>query len=124
MEIGDRSGQTFNKFWQRITIWNSQKYFSDGYLIYVIYIPQEKYPALPKAHLTRAEGENTRLRHYLARLYRATLCYSKSIQMLKYSVRLLMHYLIFKRLPVSARSTADLATLKIRGYEYLKLSRW
>ena len=50
--------------------------------------------------LTRVEGENTRLRHYLARLHRATLCYSKSTQMLKYSVRLLMHYLRFKRVPI------------------------
>ena len=36
----------------------------------------------------------------LARLHRATLCYSKSIQMLKYSVRLLMHDLRFKRVPI------------------------
>ena len=27
--------------------------------------------------MTRVEGENTRLRHYLARLHRKTLCYSK-----------------------------------------------
>jgi len=35
MEIGDRSGQTFDKVWQRIKIWNSQKYFTDGYCIYL-----------------------------------------------------------------------------------------
>ncbi|NEQ80703.1 MAG: IS1 family transposase [Moorea sp. SIO2I5] len=28
--------------------------------------------------MTRIESENTRLRHYLARLHRRTLCYSKS----------------------------------------------
>jgi hypothetical protein len=28
------------------------------------------------AYMTRVEGENTRLRHYLARLHRKTLCYS------------------------------------------------
>jgi hypothetical protein len=33
--------------------------------------------------MTRVEGENTRLRHYLARLKRKTLCYSKSEQMLR-----------------------------------------
>jgi|GEM_PF-5779779 len=48
--------------------------------------------------MTRVEGENTRLRHYLARLQRKTLCYSKSIEMLKHTasgdtVRLLVHYL-------------------------------
>ena len=102
MEIGDRSGSTFNKLWQRIKIWDSRKYFSDGYCIYAIYIPPGKHQVLPKTKLTRVEGENTRLSHYLARLHRATLCYSKSIQMLKYSLRLLMHYLKFKRIPISA----------------------
>lgn len=43
--------------------------------------------------MTRVEGENTRLRHYLARLHRKTLCYSKSIEMLECSLRLLLHYL-------------------------------
>jgi len=100
IEIGDRSGSTFNKLWQRIKIWDSRKYFSDGYCIYAIYIPAKKHQVLPKTKLTRVEGENTRLRHYLARLHRSTLCYSKSIQMLKYSVRLLMHYLRFKRVPI------------------------
>ena len=42
------------------------------------------------------KGENTRLRHYLAGLQRKTLCYSKSLEMLKYSIRLLLHYLKFK----------------------------
>lgn len=100
MEIGDRSGRTFDKLWQRIQIWDSRKYFTDGYCIYSIYIPAQKHLVLPKTQLTRVEGENTRLRHYLARLHRATLCYSKSIQMLKYSVRLLMHYLRFKQVPI------------------------
>ncbi|MBE9193555.1 IS1 family transposase, partial [Gloeocapsopsis crepidinum LEGE 06123] len=32
---------------------------------------------------------------------RATLCYSTSLEMLRYSVRLLMHYLRFKTLPLA-----------------------
>jgi insertion element IS1 protein InsB len=55
-----------------------------------------------KTYLTRVEGENTRLRHYLARLKRKTLCYSKSTQMLKHSIRLLIHYLKFDRVPIPA----------------------
>ncbi len=46
-----------------------------------------------KTYMTRIEGENTRLRHYLARLHRKTLCYSKSVEMLRCSLRLLLHYL-------------------------------
>ena len=102
MEIGDRSGQTFNKLWQRIKIWDSRRYFTDGYCVYANYIDPKRHKVLPKTQLTKVEGENTRLRHYLARLHRATLCYSKSTQMLKYSVRLLMHYLKFKQVPIPA----------------------
>lgn len=32
---------------------------------------------ISKTYMTRVEGENTRLRHYLARLHRQTLCYSR-----------------------------------------------
>jgi insertion element IS1 protein InsB len=56
-----------------------------------------------KTYLTRVEGENTRLRHYLGRLHRQTLCYSKSVVMLKHSVRLLSHYLKFKDVAVPQR---------------------
>ncbi|MEW5859902.1 MAG: IS1 family transposase, partial [Cyanobacteriota bacterium] len=34
-----------------------------------------------------------RYRHYPAQLYRQTFCYSKSIQMLEASIRLLIYYL-------------------------------
>jgi insertion element IS1 protein InsB len=53
-----------------------------------------------KTYMTRVEGENTRLRHYLARLHRKTLCYSKSKEMLGHSVKLLIHYLKFWDVPV------------------------
>ncbi|NJO41302.1 MAG: IS1 family transposase, partial [Cyanobacteria bacterium CRU_2_1] len=33
---------------------------------------------------------------------RKTLCYSKSIEMLRYSIRLLLHYLRFGDVPVPA----------------------
>ena len=41
-----------------------------------------------KTYMTRVEGENIRLRHYLGRLQRKTLSYSKSVVMLEHSVRL------------------------------------
>jgi insertion element IS1 protein InsB len=53
-----------------------------------------------KTYMTRVEGENTRLRHYLARLHRKTLCYSKSVEILKHSIRLVIHYLKFWDVPV------------------------
>ena len=53
-----------------------------------------------KTYMTRVEGENTRLRHYLARLKRKTLCYSKCEQMLRASIKLLLHYLYFDSIPL------------------------
>ncbi len=53
-----------------------------------------------KTHMTRVKGENTRLRHYLARLHKKTLCYSKSLEMLGYSIGLLIHYLHWEDVPV------------------------
>ena len=50
--------------------------------------------------MTRVEGENSRLRHYLARLHRQTFCYSKSMEMLKASIRLLMYYLKYRQVPI------------------------
>ncbi len=65
-----------------------------------MYIQPEDH-LVSKTYMTRVEGENTRLRHYLARLRRKTLCYSKSVDMLKYSIRLLLFYLKFKTIPAS-----------------------
>ena len=106
IQIGDRSGETFEKLCQKIKLWKTRRYLTDGYCVYANYIEAEKHIVLPKTQLTRIEGENTRLRHYLARLHRGTLCYTKSIEILKCSIRLLMHYLRFKLVPIPARSTA------------------
>jgi insertion element IS1 protein InsB len=99
--IGDRSHRTFERIWQIIKCWRSFWYVTDGYLVYPKYIDPENH-LVSKTYMTRVEGENTRLRHYLARLHRKTLCYSKSLNMLNYSIRLLLFYLKFKTIPVSA----------------------
>jgi IS1 family transposase len=71
---------------------------TDGHCVYANFIDQALHLVMKKTKMTRIKGENTRLKHYLARLHRATLCYSKSLEMLRCSVRLLMH----------ARSTPEL----------------
>ncbi|MDY0387018.1 MAG: IS1 family transposase, partial [Methanolobus sp.] len=45
-----------------------------------------------KAETYTVEGYNSIFRHFLARLRRKTKCYSKSLEMLKYYVLLLMKY--------------------------------
>jgi insertion element IS1 protein InsB len=72
---------------------------TDGYPVYPCVI-EDGDPLVSKTAMTRVEGENCRLRHYLARLHRKTLCYSKAVEMLTASVRLLIYYLKHHRIPV------------------------
>jgi len=99
--LGDRSAATFEPLWNKVRIWYSYFYVTDGYKVYPMFI-EDGDQIVNKTYMTRVEGENTRLRHYLARLHRKTLCYSKSENMLKYSIRLLLHYLKFHTLPLTA----------------------
>jgi len=71
---------------------------TDGWKVYPNFIPDGD-QIISEIYMTRVEGENTRLRHYLARLHRKTLCYSKSEEMLRYSIQLLIHYLKFADVP-------------------------
>ncbi len=73
-------------------------YLTDGWKVYPNFIADGD-QIISKIYMTRVEGENTRLRHYLARLHRKTLCYSKSEEMLQFSIQLLIHYLKFVDMP-------------------------
>ena len=72
---------------------------TDGYPVYPCFINQEDH-IVSKTYMTRVEGENSRLRHYLARLHRKTFCYSKSVEMLELSIRLLVYYLKNRDIPM------------------------
>jgi len=56
------------------------------------FIPHAKHYA-GKTFTTQLESLNCRLRHYLARLHRKTLCYSKSNTILEFSFKLLINKL-------------------------------
>jgi IS1 family transposase/transposase-like protein len=91
-EMGDRSAETFGKLWGKIKHWNCYFWITDGYKVYPKFIPDGD-QIISKISMTRVEGENSRLRHYLARLHRKTFGYSKSYEMLFLSVKLLIFYL-------------------------------
>jgi len=95
--------QTFKPLWEVVEKWKCYFYVTDGWKVYPHFIPDGE-QIINKTYMTRVEGENTRLRHYLARLKRKTLCYSKSEQMLRHSIRLLIHYLRFGDVPVPAQN--------------------
>lgn len=96
--MGDRSLKTFALLWGMIQGWYCFLYITDGYKVYPCLIEDAAH-LVSKTAMTRVEGENCRLRHYLARLHRKTLCYSKSVEMLNSSVRLLIYYLKHHQIP-------------------------
>lgn len=89
-QLDDHSLATFWPLWLVVRGWQCFLYITGGWPVYACCIDDGVY---------RVEGENTRLRHYLARLSRKTLCYSKSEVMLKHSIRLLLHYLRYRDVP-------------------------
>ncbi|MBP5978041.1 IS1 family transposase [Brasilonema sp. CT11] len=97
--LGDHSAETFKPLWDIVCCWQCYFYVTDGWKVYPSFIEPGDH-IVSKTYMTRVEGENTRLRHYLARLHRKTLCYSKSVEMLKYSIRLLLHYLKYSEIPM------------------------
>jgi len=97
--IVDRSAATFKLLWRIVKCWQCFFYVTDGWKVYPMFIEAGD-QIVSKTYMTRIEGENTRLRHYLARLHRQTLCYSKSVEMLKCSLHLLLHYLKYHTVPI------------------------
>jgi IS1 family transposase len=108
--LGDRSAKTFKRLWQRIKCWHSYFYVIDGYPVYPCFIDPGDH-LVSKTYMTRVEGENSRFRHYLARLHRKTFCYSKSAEMLKLSIRLVIHYLKSGSVSVRLDSTRTLEAI-------------
>jgi IS1 family transposase len=101
--------KAFRCLWKIVATWQCYFYVTDseavaakgasGWPVYPGFIPEGD-QIVRKTYMTRVEGENTRLRHDLARLHRKTLCCSKTVATLKYSIRLLLHYLKFWDVPV------------------------
>ena len=77
--VGDHSAATFKPVWAMAQTWQCYFYVTDGWKVYPGFIPEGD-QIVSKTYMPRVEGENTLLRHYLARLYRKTRCYSKSVE--------------------------------------------
>ena len=89
---GRRTITTGKVLWQKIKHLPTMGYGTDMLKAYKNFIPQAKHYA-GKTLTTQIQSLNCRLRHYLARLHRKTLCYSKSKTMLEVSLKLLIHKL-------------------------------
>ena len=64
---------------------------TDYWKPYEDFVPKKNH-IQSKAETYTVEGYNSLFRHFLARLRRKTKCYTKSLKMLIYSVKLLMEY--------------------------------
>jgi IS1 family transposase len=83
---GNHSAATFRPLWEAIAYWQCYFWVSDGNPVCPGFIPAGD-QIVSQTYRIRVEGGNTPLRHYLARLHRKTLCYSKPVEMLKHSLR-------------------------------------
>ena len=64
---------------------------TDFWKAYTKFIPRKQH-VQSKAETFTVEGYNSIIRHYLARFKRKTKCYSKSVQMMHYSLVLLFNH--------------------------------
>ena len=89
--FGTRGTETGIKLFAKVYIHNHEAtYMTDYWKGYSEIIPKRMH-IQSKAETYTVEGYNSLLRHYLARLKRRTKCYSKSAEMLWYSLKLLFY---------------------------------
>ena len=87
--LGDRGTETGKQLWDAIQDIRIEKIATDYWKPYENFVPKDMH-IQSKAETFTVEGYNSLFRHFLARLRRKSKCYSKSKEMLKYSITLLM----------------------------------
>lgn len=87
--IGDRSTETGQCLWEGVAHHTIGHVMTDYWQPYQAFLPSALHTQ-SKAETFTVEGYNSLFRHFLARLRRKSKCYSKSMNMLLYSVILLM----------------------------------
>ena len=88
-QIGTRETKSFQKLANKISHIDTRFYASDHWHAYGLIKPRKH--LVGKAHTYTVVQMNCLLHYYLARFVRKTYCYSKSLQMIKFSVLLFMH---------------------------------
>ncbi len=87
--LGARGTVTGEKLWLNLKHKASGAVMTDHGKAYAEFIPKTQH-IQSKAKTFTIEGYNSLRRHFLGRLRQKTKCYSKSLAMLEYSMRLLM----------------------------------
>jgi insertion element IS1 protein InsB len=87
--LGNRGTETGKKLWNRVKDYAQGFVMTDYWKSYKEMIPSEQLIQSKKETYT-VESYNGVIRHFLARFRRKTKCYSKSEEMIEYSLLLLM----------------------------------
>ena len=86
-QTGSRGKKTLKKLLVQISHISCDYYATDKWKVYRELIPKNKL-IQSKAETHIIESQNCRVRHYLARFKRKTLCYSKSVAMVNLTLLL------------------------------------
>ncbi|WP_394297470.1 IS1 family transposase [Methanosarcina vacuolata] len=89
--FGSRGTETGQLIWEKLKQKEIGGVMTDHWRAYAEFLP-ENIHTQSKAETYTVEGYNSILRHFLARLRRKTKCYTKSLEMPKYSVLLLIKH--------------------------------
>jgi IS1 family transposase len=89
---GRRTIKTGRVLWEQIKHLSTIVYGTDLLKAYENFTPNAKH-CVGKIFTTQIKSLSCRLKHYLARLNRKTLCYSKAKTMLEVSLKLFIHQL-------------------------------
>ena len=87
-QVGTRETKYFQELLNKISHIDAKFYASDHRCAYSLIDPSRH--LVSNYHTYTVERMNSLLRHYLARFARKTYCFSKSLQMIKYSLLLFM----------------------------------
>ncbi|SDG13939.1 insertion element IS1 protein InsB, partial [Methanolobus vulcani] len=89
--FGSRGTETGIQLWDKLKDIEIKEVMTDHWKAYAEFLPAAIHTR-SKAETYTVEGYNSIFRHFLARLRRKSKCYTKSIEMLRYSVLLLMKF--------------------------------
>jgi IS1 family transposase len=90
-ECGRRDNATFRRLYERLSAWNVDIYFADGWNAYSDIIPPEML-IQTKAETHLIESNNAPQRHWFARFRRKTVCVSRSEKMVDLTVGLYANF--------------------------------
>ncbi|MBC6409356.1 MAG: IS1 family transposase [Ekhidna sp.] len=90
--IGDRSEMTGDRLCSSLRKMQIGSFYTDHWKAYESILPADKH-VQSKAETYSIEGLNSMIRHYLARFRRKTISYSKSQEMIVYSLNLLFNHI-------------------------------